>query len=189
MKEFYLVPKSVYERIKVNNIGGTSTIPSQKGVTRLKTFITPIPPPPHPPKQKEKRSTKKHIRLKTLSHNIINIQENPNIEGLIQIHFGTNLRENALSLFKIMKNEGSLKWNEKGDLLSPINKYNILDILKDLLKNNVKLTEEQLADYHYLLSITNILPEYIKNRKIIKLIRGGEKKLKGGQDRLRWISY
>jgi len=189
MKEFYLVPKTVYDRLKINNTGGKATIPSSIPTTPLKTFITPIPPPSLPPKQKQIRVRKRQIKLKTVSPTENNIQENPNIEGLIRIHFEDGLRESALSLFKIMRNAEGFKWNERGDLLHPLNKYNMIDILKDLLKKNVRLTDEQLSDYQYLLSVSNILPEHIRNKKIITQIRGGDKKLKGGIDKMRWISY
>lgn len=238
MKEFYLIPKTVYERqnmIQNRNVGGiedvqapmksmkkkeitkrkevrvplTSTVsstqphvqPTEKSGKKrrelqvpLSSFVTSIPPPiTKMIKTKKKKNKKVSVVLKTLDRHIEYNKPNPSLSHLIDLSFPVTSRNNALALLKVFERIPTMEWKENGDLIYPLNDYNIIDIIRTMVNTKTKVDTAYLDDYRYLVSVLNIPVELIRNNSIKQYISDKtvppSNRKKGGYTKVSWLAY
>ena len=225
MKEFYLIPKNVYERMnsKQNQyLGGNKDDPPVMKSTKnkkvktkkeiqipLTSFVTTIQPPIKPiMKMNGINGKEDSVALKTLSRPIVYNDNKPSLSNLINLSFPVNSRNNALALLKVFEGIPTMEWNENGDLIYPLNKYNIIDIIGSMVNTTKKVNASYLDDYRYLVSTSNIPIGLIKNNSLRHYISTGilppskrtplvsravvhpaKRKKKGGHDNTSWVSY
>ena len=77
----------------------------------------------------------------------------------------------ARVLLKHFEKNGNITWDSFGDIFSPINNYNIIDIINDLINKSDKIEKKRLDDYKHFISIANIPTWLIKNETILNAIK------------------
>ena len=114
------------------------------------------------------------------NNNIINNNNNnntstlkPPLDTLINLAFPMATRNNALALFRIFEKIPNMNWGENGDLLYPINNYNILDIIDNMISVKKVIPSIYLDDYKYLIQTTNFPMSLIKNTSLKEYISLG----------------
>ena len=83
----------------------------------------------------------------------------------------------------------SVEWNEKGDLMSPFSKINIIELLNKFSQTSGKLPEEMLPQVKLLLSVAGIQKGYIKNKTIRSQLSQKGEGGGGGRGGVRWLPY
>ena len=183
MREFYLIPKTVYDRYNNNNsksIGGgdekhslskiVNNSQNHRGM-QVRVPISCSDSPQRPLKKiknmRKINKPKDHIVLKTMNQATSYIDTNPSLTNLIDVKFPLSTRYNAQAFLKVIENIPWVKWNEQGDLLYPLNKYNILDVIEHIISPNMRIDSAFLDDYKYLISTMNI-PTYLVRNMILK---------------------
>lgn len=172
MKELYLIPKLVYERVMKSHKDVTdseissSNIGGYNKMVELKTILTNKPPPAIVPQFNNNESLKKKntVTLKTLKKvGEKKNNKNPPLSNLINIIFPNTTRTYALSLLKYFEKSDNMKWDNNGDLFHPLNKYNILEFITNLAQKNKKIDAQYIDDYKYLISDINLPYWLIRN--------------------------
>ena len=232
MKEFYLIPKTVYDRYMSHNSkldgggeaggggggggegggGGGGDIQIDQNDIRMGTIVplTRVNLPRRPRKNinniRKINKRRDAIILKTMSRAKHHVDINPSLSNLIDLKFSVNNRYKAHAFLKIIENIDSVKWNEEGDLLYPLNKYNILDFIENVISPNIIVNSEYLDDYTYLINTMNIPMHLIRNITLKRYISTGssrkrqyqtsikpqsskQMKKKGGNTSSLWIPY
>ena len=234
MKEFYLIPKTVYDRYMSHNSnltgggeagggggeggggeggegggGGRQTDQTDIGMeTTIPLTCLSLPQRPKKNTRNIRKINKPRdpIILKTMSRAKHHVDINPSLSNLIDLKFPLNTRYKAHAFLKIIENIHSVKWNEEGDLLYPLNKYNILDFIENIISPNTIINSEYLDDYTYLINTMNIPIHLIRNITLKRYISTGssrkrqyqtsikpqsskQMKKKGGNTSSLWIPY
>ena len=146
MKESYLIPKVLYERMmkspKVSKSMGTPN----KVTTRLKTFIPP--------------SIHKSVK-------------NPPLQELLSMAFPTAKLPYAQQFVEYLKKSDAVKWDSNGNLFPPFDNLNIVDVINTLANVNKTLDDEDVDKYKLLLQAINMPDRGIRNKSAQKKLKGG----------------
>ena len=218
MKELYLIPKHQFEVLsnknhvnsKGNNITSKPKITNMVKTPNLvrsnkpKTIKRKVPlvgqqwgtrllPPP----------IQKPVHMKGIKYSYKETSKNPNINQQLSMKFfGKNL-SHARILLDHLDKSGLVEYNEYGDIFQPINGYNIVDFIEDIISND-KISAYKFEDYKYIVNFTNIPLHFIKNKEfknylsqsVKPMFRGVGKKVKKSksiqqqqQQQQRWSSY
>ena len=120
-----------------------------------------------------------------------NNNRKPDLESLLNVYVKPFNKEYVTSMLTLLNNNESVQWNERGDMLPPFTKINIIDLLKKFaLGSGNKLDENILPDVKLLLSVADIPNGYIRNKTIRNQLSQegggrGRKRKKLGQ----WLPY
>ena len=96
---------------------------------------------------------------------------NPSIHEVLNLKIKSNDISHARTLLRYFENSGIVTWNSHGDLYSPLNNYNIIDIIYDFIYKNPIYDNKKIEDYRYLISATNIPSWLIKNNTLMNKIK------------------
>ena len=217
MKELYLIPKHLYgitkpsstvkkvrDDVKCGNVNNRVIKRAKLNKSKLQKCTTSkrisgdrkrrIPkigerwqtviPPPSPP-----RPALKIQNTNSNSNNNITRRKkiNPNIHNMLNIKIGGKEMTRAKLILKHFENSGDVRWNEDGDLYSPINAYNIVDIIRDLVYKtaNPKMSLQKKADVKNLISVSSLPLHYINNTEFLKYMNRGEEEVRKGGSTVR----
>ena len=177
---------------------------------------TKIPPPPFqitsnkrskipsPPIQNQIRPSKRRLEIQlpppppplhTSSNHkqVHNLNKNPNIYTQLSLRMTGKELQRATLILKHFDAGGDIKWNEYGDMYSPINGYNIIDIIHDLIYREEITNTNKLNDYKYIITSSSLPMHYIKNKfikdNLIYNTSGGSTNKRKTQKGGIWISY
>lgn len=92
--------------------------------------------------------------------------EKPNLEALINLSISPASREAAKALLTFFDKKEHIRWDSKGQLISPIDNYNVIDIIKTLLQSKANIKKSDIPFYRLILNEAGIVPELIKNMKL-----------------------
>ena len=148
MREFCLVPKKKMDALYQS--------PDLVGGQRLKTVI-PLTP-----------QNKKKIKKKTVKKNSLPLPERkqagvPDLENLIDLQFPSSTNRYAKAFLNLFKNNNFITWNEMGDLKTPIQGFNIINMLKKLISDKSNIEINELPFYKIILSSVGSPYDFIKN--------------------------
>ena len=189
MKELYLIPKHQFEMMKSKNsltsknndntkssvpkISNRSTSPkiTRSNFTRLnknkvlkskskvpdvgQKWGTRILPPP----------LQNPVYMKGINYNREDKPTNFNIEHQLTMKFYGKHLSHARVLLDHLEKSGNVEWNEYGDISHPINGYNVVNFLEDVIKKN-KISPSKVEDYKFIISSGNIPLYIIKNKEL-----------------------
>lgn len=171
MKELYLIPKHTYEYMNKNTgvvkKENTKEEEEMKLVSKVKNksvkkWKTNIPP-----------KINKRVPLKTLKYTIKKNQrqEKPNLSEVLKLHFLNDSKQisQAQYILKYFMNNSDIIWDHNGDLFSPYNNYNIIDIIKHILSKK-RITGTQLNVYKYLITTSGIPIWAVTNENLQKIL-------------------
>lgn len=187
MKELYLIPKQTYERM-VSTLNNNSKVNTKRKEKKEIEWKTPLPPPPL---QKHAREV---IPLKVINTpGDMSINQNPSLNELLPITFKEEDLPRAKLLLKRFETSGVFKWDNNGDLFSPFNKGNIIDIIKTWSDDKSLFSDSDVDVYRYIISTTDIPIWMIKNPQLKKMmlakdVKNKNKKNKMGAGRVKKIS-
>lgn len=173
MKELYLIPKQSYERMVSSLNVNPKVNMKRKDKTKDIEWKTSLPPP----------SLQKHSRAE-IPLKIINtpmdssINQNPSLNELLPITFKDEDLSRAKLLLKRFESSGNFKWDNNGDLFSPFNKGNIIDIIKIWNDDKSLFSDRDVELYRYIISTTDIPMWMIKNPQLKKLLLAKDVKKK-----------
>ena len=112
--------------------------------------------------KKEKKVYNKNPDLITPHNN-----KKPDLDPLLSVYVKPINREYVNSMLTLFNNNGSVQWNERGDMMPPFSKINIIELLRKFsLGSGSKLDEDILPDVKLLLSVADIQKGYIRNKTI-----------------------
>ena len=196
--------KKVRDDVKCGNVNNCSIKRAKPGKSKLQKCITSkrisgdrkrrnrripkigerwhtIIPPPTPPRP----ALKIQNMYSNSNNNIIRKKKiNPNIYNRLNIKIGGKEMTRAKLILKHFENSEDVRWNEDGDLYSPINAYNIVDIIRDLVYKtaNPKMSLQKLADVKYIVNVSSLPLHYINNTIFLNYMNGEEEEevRKGG---------
>ena len=177
MKELYLVPKHIYEVMNngnsiIKNTDGNnnSTIGEDTEMDHNQNkVITPKPgekwrtrilPPP----------VQNKIRLNEIAVPEKNIKTPPLYEHL-NLRISNNEIGRARIILKHIEKSNKIFWDDYGDIYTPLNNYNIINIIYDFIYQVDIRDPKKLGDYRYIITITDIPLHMIKNKHILDFIR------------------
>ena len=146
MKESYLIPKVLYERMmKTPKVSKPMTTPN-KVTTRLKTFIPP--------------SIHKSVK-------------NPPLQELLSMAFPSTKLPYAQQFVEYLKKSDTVKWDSNGNLFPPFDDLNIIDVINMLTNVNKTIDNEDVDKYKLLLQAINMPDRGIRNKSARKQLKGG----------------
>ena len=168
MKEFYLVPKHLYDAMKSTTtvkkkgsdiikgrIPNSSTTNIKRRIPKIgEQWQTKIPPPP----------LRNQITLNSIKGTDTN--DKPNIYTHLSLRMSGKELQRATLILKHFDKSNDMKWDEYGDLYSPINGYNIIDIIHDLIYHEKISNIDKLNDFKYIITSSALPIHYIKNKFI-----------------------
>ena len=146
MKESYLIPKVLYERMMKTPKASKPMVPHNKVTMRLKTFT---PPSIHKP------------------------VKNPPLQELLSMAFPSNKLPYAQQFVEYLKKSDTVKWDNNGNLFPPFDNLNIVDVINTLTSVNKTLVQEDVDKYKLLLQAINMPDRGIRNKTARKQIKGG----------------
>lgn len=103
------------------------------------------------------------------------IDSKPAIDNRIDVRMKAAQRDYAKAFLALMKHTPGITWDTNGNLLSPINNFNVIDILQTLSDVNSKLgfKADDIPFIKMLFHNTNLDPSFIRNNKARKQLFGG----------------
>ena len=166
MKELYLIPKQGYERM-LSSLNTNSKVNTEVKDEKEIEWKTSIPPPT----SSIRNPRQSQIPLRVIkSPEDISLNRNPSLNELLPITFKEEDLSRAKLLLKHFEKSGSFRWDNSGDLFSPFNKGNVIDIIKTWNDNKSRFTDEEIQLYRYIISVTDIPIWMIKNSQLKKLL-------------------
>ena len=142
---------------------------------RWQTIIPP-PTPPRPPLKIQ------NMNNNNSNNNIHKKKINPNIYNMLNLKIIGKEMPRAKLILKHFENSEDVRWNEHGDLYSPINAYNVVDIIHDLVYKvgTDKIGSQKLDDMKYIVNASSLPLHYIKNTNFLKYVTGQEEEVRKG---------
>ena len=165
MKELYLIPKQGYERmISSLSIRNTNAKANTK-IENKNKWKTTLPPP------SLQNSSPPAVPLRVIrTPENISDNKNPSLNEILPVTFKGDDISRAKLLLKHFEKTGNITWDSNGDLFTPFNKGNIIDIINVFNSGRTKFTKAQILLYRYIVSATSLPLWMIKNSEIKKLI-------------------
>ena len=101
---------------------------------------------------------------------------------MLNINISGKQLTRAKLILKHFENSEDVRWNEDGDLYSPINAYNIVDIIHDLVYKTTtpKMSDEKLADVKNIVNVSSLPLHYINNTIFLNYMNGEEEEVRKG---------
>ena len=189
MKELYLLPKHQFDLLKSKNgvrspttshpshvsksmgsDSNISTTPTRKSSKCPRNKVT------RPKKSKLKQQQQQWgthtpptlptpIHLKGFSYNRVEKPKNSNLHQQLGMKFfGKNLSHARVVLDHLEKS-GIVEWNDYGDMTQPLNGYNILTFMEDIISKD-KIGLSKVEDYKFLINATNLPLDMVKNKDL-----------------------
>ena len=181
MKEYYLIPKHLYDIIN-NQSSKTKPNKSTQELNPGQIWQTRIPPP----------SLQNKVNLNKIQNyqNQENNNKNPNIYSQLSIRFPQKTLPLANQILRHFENTNDFKWDQYGDLFSPINNYNIVDIIDNIISHNNKIEDKYKETYKYIILSSNLPYHFINNDDIKTLLNPNKKrKRKNTIQTSKWKAY
>lgn len=91
---------------------------------------------------------------------------NPDLENLLDLKFPPTSVRYAKALLSLFKNKSHIKWDEMGNLITPIDGYNLVDMIKKMVQEKSLLELNELPFYKMLTTTASIPLELIKNNQV-----------------------
>ena len=157
MKELFLVPKHLYEAMHANR----TKIKNKD--EKIKQWGTTMLPPPL-----QKKISLNTVKIPEISKVPVkhNLAYKPSLSEQLNVKFKPENLPHARLILKHFEKSSNTQWDEYGDLFSPINGYNIIDIIHDFIfKSDIKDTLK-VSDYRFLVSSTDFPIHYIRNNPL-----------------------
>ena len=104
--------------------------------------------------------------MKGINYNHSDKPKNSNIQQQLTMKFYGKDLSHARVLLDNLEKSGNIEWNEYGDITHPINGYNAVKFIEDVIKRN-KINASKVEDYKFIINSGNI-PLYIINNKELK---------------------
>ena len=145
----------------------------------------------------ERRSAwRDRIPLRVTKVQSISASRKPPLTDIIPIYFTEPKFPYVNSVLHYLQKSDNIQWDEEWDLYSPLNRYNILDIVQSFLGRK-KVEKEQLQDYEYIIRTAGIPYWLIKNKLLVNQLRNtsgikkgaGKRHGKGDRNSSRNISW
>ena len=205
MKEFILLPKHTYDSIKQVSSSSSSEKRSDvvnsiqpKGQNK-NAFKTTVPPPPIPLRQIP--IPEKHNNDSENDNRSYKVNTHTSVNDILSFRFEEEKLKKAQILLNYFKNNLNYKWDRKGDIHSPNNNRNILDIITDFLNEKKSLANSDITYYKYIVYTSNMPLSLINNKSLKKSLEttkrtkstrvGGKllKKIKRYNHHTNWKTY
>ena len=206
MKEFCLLPKSLYDTLLKKN---ETTQPDQvpKKIIPLKTLR---PPPQFGPikesktapfknqlkSQKASRYRKTSLDISPSPHHFLrdnSFSQNPPIAHLFSLSGVSSTKmPYCLNFLDYLSKKPMIKWDETGTLLPPLPGVNLVTFITHCSKVGDHIPDETLKQYFDLINLLNIDEKYILNKKITKKEGAGRKvsnKMRAHNTKRKWLSW
>ena len=107
----------------------------------------------------------KPVYLKGVYYNRDEKSKNSNIQQQLAMKFyGKNL-SHARVLLNHLEKSGVVEWNEYGDISQPINGYNIIKFMEDVIVKD-KINPNKVEDYKFIIHSSNLPLSVIKNQEL-----------------------
>lgn len=106
--------------------------------------------------------------------------ENPSLEHLLHLSISPANVKIAKAFINLFDKHENIQWNNTGRLIKPIARFNIIDVIRNLVQLKTRISMEDIPFYKLILEMTDIQPSMIKNVKARKQIF---------DDNDGWISY
>lgn len=90
---------------------------------------------------------------------------NPPLDNLIELKIKNSVKGVARAMLTFFVEKPGVKWGVEGQLLEPTSKYNLIQVIKDLVQNKEKIAQEKIPHYKLLLEHASIPRDYILNDK------------------------
>ena len=152
MKEFYLIPKHTYD---VENKKDNKNMSVE--------WKTNVPPPVRklsPP------SNQSLVPLRKIEYEDVH-EQNPPISDLLPIVFKKINLPQARSILNYFAKSTNIKWDVNGDLLYPLQKGNIIEIIQLFLSKKNTFSSDEISDIKYIVNSSNI-PLWLINNPHLK---------------------
>ena len=95
-----------------------------------------------------------------------NLLYKPSLSDQLNAKFKPENLPHARLILKHFEKSSHTQWDEYGDLFSPINGYNIIDVIHDFIfKSDIK-DSLKVNDYRFLVSSTDLPMHYIRNNPL-----------------------
>ena len=206
MKEFILLPKHTYNSIKLQPTSINEKRSQDVNRTHTKgknknRWGTTVPPPTQPIPLRQITVPEKRNNGGD-DNRSYNVNTHTTVNDRLTFHFQSMKLGKAQILLKHFKNNLNYKWDHEGDIHSPNNNRNILDIIHDFLNEKKTLPTTDLDYYKYVVYSSNIPLSLIKNKSLKKSLEmekyntpnrvGGKllnKKVKQYKHHTNWNSY
>ena len=107
----------------------------------------------------------KSIPLKGIVYDRKEVPKNVNIQQQLGMNFHGKDLSHAKVLLNHLERSGIVEWDEYGDLFKPVNGYNVIDFLSDVILFN-KLGPDKLNDYSFIIQTANIPLHFIRNTSL-----------------------
>ena len=188
MKELYLIPKHLYDAMKIgkektsitgpdgenddddddnddgdDDTGNRSSVSNKHRKIRLpkvgEQWRTRILPP----------QIQNQIKLKSI-HPPEKNSKNGSLYEQLNLEIGTGKIARARLILKHFENSNKLIWGEHGDLYSPLSNYNVINIIRDFIYQEDIGGSNKLEDYKYLVSITGLPKHLIENKALLRFL-------------------
>ena len=158
MKEFYLVPKQIYDAMQSSTSKSSNKV---KNIPRISNrWGTTLLPPP----------LQNKINLNQIKIPEVNKSYNKHHKSFLYDQLNVKFKPENLPHAKLILNffdkSPDTQWDDFGDLFSPINGYNIIDIIHDFIFKIDINDMNKINDYRFLISSTNLPLHYIRNNPL-----------------------
>ena len=185
MKELYLIPKHQYDVMKSkNSLNGNNT--SKSSISEISNYSTPVKANrskfirtnkivkskskvPHDGQKWQTRilppPLQNRIYMKGIKYNRNDKPVNSNIQQQVTMKFYGKQLSHARVLLEHLEKSGNVEWNEYGDITHPINGYNIVTFMEDIIKKD-KISPSKVEDYKFIINSGNIPLYIIKNKEL-----------------------
>ena len=101
-----------------------------------------------------------------------NQASNPDLENLIETQFPVAASLYVKAFLNLFKNNSFVTWNEMGDLKTPIQGFNIINVLKKLISDKSSIEINELPFYKIILSTIGSPYDLIKNVSAREQLKG-----------------
>ena len=136
-----------------------------------------------------KKRSKKQVVLKPYYSHKRQYIENPSLDHFIDSRFVTlSEKDRAKSLLLYFKRAPDVKWDENGNLLSPLTDYNIIDIISQLIQTKTSkkgMPQHRVDAYRLLLNVAGLPKEFVQSGQVKTKLYGGGSSLSVAN----WVSY
>ena len=134
-------------------------------------------PSPRSMKKKISRSvayktTKPPVQLRVTGIKEKKIPSNPEISNLIPLYVKSTNAPYVNMLLERIKDNPTVKWDSRGNLLSSVHPSNVLNMLNLLSNSSQNPTTADIAVIKHIVNATGILPSEIRNARVQRKIQG-----------------
>ena len=164
MKELYLIPKHIYEIMQSGSNHGNDKPKNNRTPQKGEHWRTTLLPPPL-----QNKIHLNEVKIPDLYKSNNNKQHHKSsLQDQLNLRFKPENLPHAKLILKYFERSPDTQWDDYGDLFTPINGYNIIDIIHDFIfKIDIK-DPLKINNYRFLVSTTNMPLHYIRNNPLKK---------------------